>query len=137
MLETAWKNGPDGERMLWQGLAQLVVGITHIQRGNVTGAVAHVTQAAHFEKRSGPVFWAKRGRVCGELWARAHRYALALARRTTLRVRSREMTVRVAALEKLREDASNQAALGCTERTGVSSLAMLEPHRSGRATRRY
>ena len=37
VLEAAWKNGPDDERMLWQGLAQLAVGITHIQRGNVKG----------------------------------------------------------------------------------------------------
>src|SRR5882757_7251989 len=29
VLEAAWKNGPDDERMLWQGLAQLAVGITH------------------------------------------------------------------------------------------------------------
>src|SRR6185503_2637680 len=39
VLEAAWKNGPDDERMLWQGLAQLAVGITHIQRGNVKGAI--------------------------------------------------------------------------------------------------
>lgn len=40
VLEAAWKNGPDDERMLWQGLAQLAVGITHIQRGNIKGAVS-------------------------------------------------------------------------------------------------
>lgn len=40
VLEAAWKNGPADERMLWQGLAQLAVGITHIQRGNRTGAVS-------------------------------------------------------------------------------------------------
>ncbi|HEY9263881.1 MAG TPA: DUF309 domain-containing protein [Mycobacterium sp.] len=39
VLEAAWKNGPDGERPLWQGLAQLAVGITHVQRGNVQGAI--------------------------------------------------------------------------------------------------
>ena len=38
VLEAAWKYGPDDERMLWQGLAQLAVGITHVQRGNVKGA---------------------------------------------------------------------------------------------------
>ena len=38
VLEAAWKNGPESERMLWQGLAQLAVGITHIQRGNPDGA---------------------------------------------------------------------------------------------------
>ncbi|NMN98479.1 DUF309 domain-containing protein [Antrihabitans stalactiti] len=38
VLEAAWKNGPEDERELWQGLAQLAVGITHIQRGNPKGA---------------------------------------------------------------------------------------------------
>lgn len=38
VLEAAWKNGPDDERPLWQGLAQLAVGITHVQRGNLHGA---------------------------------------------------------------------------------------------------
>jgi uncharacterized protein len=40
VLEAAWKNCPDDERMLWQGLAQLAVGITHVQRGNVKGAMS-------------------------------------------------------------------------------------------------
>jgi predicted metal-dependent hydrolase len=39
VLEAAWKNGPGEERPLWQGLAQLAVGITHIQRGNLDGAI--------------------------------------------------------------------------------------------------
>ncbi|CAN5699267.1 DUF309 domain-containing protein [soil metagenome] len=38
VLEAAWKNGPAEERALWQGLAQLAVGITHVQRGNLAGA---------------------------------------------------------------------------------------------------
>lgn len=40
VLEAAWKAAPDGERTLWQGLAQLAVGLTHIQRENAKGAVA-------------------------------------------------------------------------------------------------
>ena len=39
VLEAAWKNGPDDEKTLWQALAQLAVGITHVQRGNVRGAI--------------------------------------------------------------------------------------------------
>lgn len=39
VFEAAWKNCPVRERMLWQGLAQLAVGITHIQRGNRKGAI--------------------------------------------------------------------------------------------------
>ena len=46
VLEAAWKNGPDADRGLWQGLAQLAVGITHIQRGNPTGAQALLGRAA-------------------------------------------------------------------------------------------
>lgn len=38
VLEAAWKSRPAEERSLWQGLAQLAVGITHIQRGNCVGA---------------------------------------------------------------------------------------------------
>ncbi|WP_410871774.1 DUF309 domain-containing protein [Nocardia sp. A7] len=38
VLEAAWKNRPVAERMLWQGLAQYAVGLTHIQRGNAKGA---------------------------------------------------------------------------------------------------
>lgn len=45
MLEAAWKDGPDDERPLWQGLAQLMVGITHVQRGNVDGARALLRRA--------------------------------------------------------------------------------------------
>ncbi|KUI29775.1 hypothetical protein AU194_30415 [Mycobacterium sp. GA-2829] len=45
VLEAAWKDGPDDERSLWQGLAQLMVGITHIQRGNPDGARALLRRA--------------------------------------------------------------------------------------------
>ena len=38
VLEAAWKAAPEPERELWQGLAQLCVGITHAQRGNRPGA---------------------------------------------------------------------------------------------------
>ncbi|MCH9731537.1 MAG: DUF309 domain-containing protein [Actinomycetia bacterium] len=46
VLEAAWKRAPDGERALWQGLAQLAVGITHIQRGNIRGAATVLQRAA-------------------------------------------------------------------------------------------
>ena len=38
VLEARWKDCPERERALWQGLAQLCVGITHARRGNATGA---------------------------------------------------------------------------------------------------
>ncbi|HEX7824140.1 MAG TPA: DUF309 domain-containing protein [Mycobacterium sp.] len=46
VLEAAWKNGPDDERLLWQGLAQLAVGITHVQRGNLKGALTVLRRAS-------------------------------------------------------------------------------------------
>lgn len=38
VLEARWKAGPDEERDLWQGLAQICVGLTHDARGNHVGA---------------------------------------------------------------------------------------------------
>lgn len=38
VLEASWKSAPPDERDLWQGLAQLAVGVTHRARGNPTGA---------------------------------------------------------------------------------------------------
>lgn len=46
VLEAAWKNGPEHERALWQGLAQLAVGLTHVQRGNRPGAAALLRRAS-------------------------------------------------------------------------------------------
>jgi hypothetical protein len=40
VLEDTWKGAPPQERDLWQGLAQLAVGLTHALRGNRRGAVA-------------------------------------------------------------------------------------------------
>ena len=46
LLEAAWKSGPSGERDLWQGLAQIAVGLTHARRGNARGAVALLSRGA-------------------------------------------------------------------------------------------
>lgn len=46
VLEAAWKNQPEAERMLWQGLAQYAVGLTHIQRDNPKGARTLLLRAA-------------------------------------------------------------------------------------------
>lgn len=42
VLEALWKAQPREERDLWQGLAQIAVGLTHALRGNRTGALALV-----------------------------------------------------------------------------------------------
>lgn len=46
VLEAAWKSAPESDRELWQGLAQLAVGFTHVRRGNVQGAQALLRRAA-------------------------------------------------------------------------------------------
>lgn len=46
VLEARWKNAPAEERNLWQGLAQLCVGLTHASRGNSLGAVRLVERGA-------------------------------------------------------------------------------------------
>lgn len=73
VLEARWKAGPEGERDLWQGLAQLCVGVTHAARGNDVGAVRLVDRAARrldqYAQSDGPrygldlpaiVAWARR-----------------------------------------------------------------------------
>jgi uncharacterized protein len=46
ILEGTWKAAPPAERDLWQGLAQLAVGYTHLLRGNPAGATT-LLQRAH------------------------------------------------------------------------------------------
>lgn len=46
ILEARWKAGPGEERDLWQGLAQLCVGLTHAARGNSAGALRLLERGA-------------------------------------------------------------------------------------------
>jgi predicted metal-dependent hydrolase len=46
VFEDAWKAGPEGERTLWRGLAQLAVGLTHAARGNTTGGARLLRRGA-------------------------------------------------------------------------------------------
>jgi hypothetical protein len=46
VLEGRWKACPPEERELWQGLAQICVGLTHIQRGNTRGAATLLSRGA-------------------------------------------------------------------------------------------
>jgi len=59
-LEVRWKSCPDEERELWQGLAQLCVGLTHQARGNAVGASRLVERAADrleaYEQAAGPTY---------------------------------------------------------------------------------
>ncbi|WP_406357146.1 DUF309 domain-containing protein [Streptomyces sp. NBC_00658] len=46
VFEDAWKAGPEEERALWRGLAQLAVGLTHAARGNTTGGARLLRRGA-------------------------------------------------------------------------------------------
>jgi hypothetical protein len=46
VLEASWKSAPPDERELWQGLAQIAVGLTHAYRGNARGAVTLLRRGA-------------------------------------------------------------------------------------------
>jgi uncharacterized protein len=51
ILEGPWHLAEPAERAFWQGLAQVAVGLTHVQRGNATGAVSLLRSGS--EKLSG------------------------------------------------------------------------------------
>lgn len=46
VLEALWKTRPASERDLWQGLAQIAVGLTHSMRGNTAGATTLLRRGA-------------------------------------------------------------------------------------------
>ena len=60
VFEARWKAGPAAERDLWQGLAQLCVGITHAERGNRIGALRLIGRARQrleaYAATDGPVY---------------------------------------------------------------------------------
>jgi hypothetical protein len=56
VLEARWKTGPADERELWQGLAQICVGLTHLQRGNRRGAPALLARGAARISGYGPPY---------------------------------------------------------------------------------
>jgi uncharacterized protein len=60
VYEARWKAGPASEGELWQGLAQLCVGITHAERGNRVGALRLIGRARRrlerYQATGGPVY---------------------------------------------------------------------------------
>jgi hypothetical protein len=46
VLEGPWHLAEEPERHFWQGLAQVAVGLTHVQRGNATGATTLLRRGA-------------------------------------------------------------------------------------------
>lgn len=85
VLEASWKAAPAPERDLWQGLAQIAVGLTHRERGNATGAATLLRRGAD---RIAP--YAEHppyGVQVAELVALAHALADDPAARATIRLR--------------------------------------------------
>jgi len=60
VLEARWKASPEQERDLWQGLAQICVGLTHALRGNDVGAARLVERGggrlAQYSRTGGPSY---------------------------------------------------------------------------------
>jgi hypothetical protein len=46
VFEASWKAAVVDEREVWQGLAQVCVGLTHLQRGNTVGAARLLRRGA-------------------------------------------------------------------------------------------
>jgi uncharacterized protein len=74
VYEARWKAGPIEERELWQGLAQLCVGITHAERGNRIGAVRLIGRARRrlqtYAATGGPDYGLDLSHIIG--WIREH-----------------------------------------------------------------
>ena len=75
VMEARWKAGPAEERDLWQGLAQLCVGLTHASRGNTVGANRLIERGAGrlaaYGERNGPTYGLNLAEVVAWVRARA------------------------------------------------------------------
>jgi hypothetical protein len=75
VYEARWKAGPVTERELWQGLAQLCVGITHAERGNRIGAIRLIERARRrletYAATGGPAYGLDLSRVIEWIRTRA------------------------------------------------------------------
>jgi hypothetical protein len=69
VYEARWKAGPENERELWQGLAQLCVAITHAERGNRVGALRLLGRARRrlesYARTGGPAYGLDLSRILG------------------------------------------------------------------------
>ena len=72
VLEARWKAAPEPERDLWQGLAQVCVGLTHLQRGNAVGGARLLRRGAgRLAEWSGPSYGVDVAAVVAAARARA------------------------------------------------------------------
>lgn len=63
VLEAAWKVAPEAERAFWQGLAQVCVGLTHVQRANPVGAARLLRRGAGTLSQAGSAYGVDVGSV--------------------------------------------------------------------------
>ena len=72
VYEARWKAAPTAERDLWQGLAQLCVGVTHAERGNRPGALRLIGRARgrldRYARTGGPSYGLDLAEIAG--WIR-------------------------------------------------------------------
>ena len=66
VLEASWKAAPADERSLWQGLAQVCVGVTHLQRGNAVGAARLLRRGAGLLAECAPAYGVDVPRVAAD-----------------------------------------------------------------------
>jgi hypothetical protein len=94
VLEASWRAAPEGERDLWQGLAQAAVGLTHALRGNGRGAATLLRRGAlRISGYAGAglheIDAALLSRAAGDLAARIEKNGLAQIAPAELRLRLR------------------------------------------------
>lgn len=80
VFEASWKAAPAGERDLWQGLAQVCVGLTHLERGNAVGAAALLRRGAGRLSHTPATYGLDPQRIAGD----AGRLALAVEQGATV-----------------------------------------------------
>ena len=71
VFEASWKAAEPHERDLWQGLAQLCVGLTHLQRGNPVGASTLLRRGAGHLTEAGDAYGLDLGRLVQQAHALA------------------------------------------------------------------
>ena len=91
VLEASWKAAPPAERDLWQGLAQIAVGLTHARRGNAHGAATLLRRGAdrvagYAGSAPHDIDAATIAQVAREMAARIETEGLAAADRMTVRL---------------------------------------------------
>jgi hypothetical protein len=103
VLEASWKSAPPTERDLWQGLAQVAVGLTHAQRGNARGATSLLQRGAQRlrDYAAGSAGESRHGADLAQVIATAEDLANRIERDGTASVPASDLRLRLRAPEDL------------------------------------